>query len=152
MNHGIEAEFQIIKEIDALSKGPRGYRQLTLPTEFVISSPAEVRPEFFAMMRYAWSEMYWLPSRSVLLPYHEFVAALKAAGTPFNGTSHHRCAMDVEFWECEGDDGHVEYRHQANYRIVFERNDPWAFLAGVTGSQFSYSLGEKVREFSKGSG
>ena len=147
MDIKIFPSFHIVKAIDALSITARGYRYMTLPTEFVVQSPAEIRPELFCFMRYAWTELYYLPSQDRVLPYRHFVDALAKAGIPFNGTYYHRNACDVELWECWGDEGHTDYQHRGNYRIVFERNDPWEFLGGVTGQDFSHALSEKVREF-----
>lgn len=149
MNHGIQAEFHIVEKIDALTMTMHGYCQLTLPTQFVIASPAEARPELFSIMRYSYTELFYLLSHAELLGYSELLAALKADGKKFRGTGYENEALDVEYWIQDGDEGHVDWRHAGNYRIVFENYRKWQNLRGVTGSQFSYSLAEKVREFNK---
>ena len=149
-------KFEILEEVPRVA-GSR-FRNKTLTTEITWDGLSPLPPTCFDTFRVSYrTEIYRGPegrkrSYQGLLDYH------KAEGIEFPGTWHFGEAVDIEYWEQGGDDGHIEWGFEAVYRMFLdpeidadtgELESRWKWLHDTPGDTIMHILHHAVYELNK---
>jgi len=141
----------IVEEIDRLKR--HYYSQFVLPSEFLLESFAEVKPNQFTIFRMCPSRLFVNPfvrfgEKQPLITYEELRDGFKDRKMEFHGTAHYHESWDMEHWADYGSDGHTYYEHYGNYRVLFHTDyadrDLYSYLRDASGRDIQDLLHEQV--------
>jgi len=143
---------QVVQRLEHMRRGH--YHQKTLPTEMVVGDGTPIEPHHYTIMRFKTRTDRFLGPEGEIWTYDELLHHHLDNEVKFPGTSHFLEAMDIEYWEDGGTDGHIEWIHVSNYRIFLhpeteEEENFYGWIQAQTGGMLQRLLEEAVYEIER---
>ena len=132
----------------------RCFKQKTLSSEIVWDGMGETRPTDFVVFRMSFRTAIYRGPNGEQWNYDQLLENHRERGVRFPGTGHFKNAVDIEYWEDEGMDGHVEWHFQTVYRMFLnpeegEDDSEWHWLHTTSGDVIMRCLGDHVYEMNR---
>ena len=131
----------------------RTFWNKTLPTEIVWDGTSCPQPTRLTIFRISYRTYVWRGPGGEPWSYEQLLTHHREQAVHFPGTGSFNEAVDIEYWQDEGDDGHTEYLYQRVYRMFMhpeqhdEHNQRW--LGETSGSDIMQLLEEYVYELNR---
>ena len=132
----------------------RCFRQKALTTEIGWDGVRPLPPTVFVMFRVSYRTRCWRGPEGQCLTYEELREHATKGGEKFMGTFHYSEAVDFEYWEDWGSDGHIEWEYQGVWRFFLRPEtegyeSEWRWLEETSGDEIQRILADHLYEINR---